>query len=1095
MTINHPNSVISSICSRAGIDLSKGDAARIHDRVPDLDPGRILEVAREVAGPPRPRKRRKKKKDRPPASLNTRIRKALEPMVNAFFRENPEERALRGEVEKTAREHAHGRLHQAGETALDPLPSEILDEALEAGLTMARESVAIADWLAQRTSDRPVMRSLLTRELWRSCADNPEALESALVAATGKALRDMGHDGLRRIGPQTPDPAMVSTLLRTPIPVDGVDPLERERRRLQSFLDTVIANVEHDCWSGRGTFRRSTRRRLQLLDMAIPGLSCATESTRRLAEIEGLMGERAAEQSARLKREREVQRQRKAMEARLIRRDELERQLPATAAETHRWIADGRIPVVMRKAFRKWGKDLTVSLHDPDRLPEWRAQLDDWRRKDAEARDRVQADARKARALKARVVNLVKLAVPEGSDLIDMQFHGGKAPWLLLSLEVEVDLPLRPDVPTPLRVPLAFRLLPQDWSAVEREAVKGKARAAAAAAIRDKLVREIDGMRRDAASGMEELARDFRQSLADLPEEAIDAFIEMMSVACRTSKRHILSSCDIPGHVRQVAGRVFPDIPARLKDRILGRASGLSDYPSLFHRARRLRRHFHLHVGPTNSGKTHAAMERLRAARTGLYAAPLRLMAMEWAERLTAEGVPTDLVTGEEVIRSPGASHVSATIEMCDFRSTVDVAVIDEGQMIADPQRGWAWTQAVLGLPASEIHVTGQADMEPWIRSLADMTGDVVHVHRHERLVPLDVMSEPVSAACLREGDAIIAFSRAGVLRIAGSLRSRGISVSTVYGALSPEVRREQAGKFRKGRSAVLVATDAIGMGLNLPIRRVLFSEAEKFDGVERRALKPAEIRQIAGRAGRFGLSSEAGLAGAFDWPDRDHVGTCRIIEMVGKALKASPQPDPSLPFRPLVMPGTEVIRTVADALGTDRLAPVLWKIHRDILGGGSVFVSGITEDMLWLARMMDDLPLGLEDRYGYSCAPADSRDGMSLEALLAWSRRHAKGRTVPFVIPGARRIRNIRSRDDLADAESQVKAAGLYLWCSFRWPAIHHEPEKAVAARQKLNAAISRALDAGELRRNCRDCGRILPAEHGHGICDSCHQMRRLYC
>ena len=124
-------------------------------------------------------------------------------------------------------------------------------------------------------------------------------------------------------------------------------------------------------------------------------------------------------------------------------------------------------------------------------------------------------------------------------------------------------------------------------------------------------------------------------------------------------------------------------------------------------RARATTRRIILHAGPTNSGKTHAALARFLAARSALYCSPLRLLAWEVSERVNAAGVACDLVTGQEVRRLPGAQHCATTVEMADTSRPVDVAVVDEVQMMADPTRGWAFTRALLGLPAAELHLCG----------------------------------------------------------------------------------------------------------------------------------------------------------------------------------------------------------------------------------------------------------------------------------------------------------------------------------------------------------------------------------------------------
>lgn len=270
--------------------------------------------------------------------------------------------------------------------------------------------------------------------------------------------------------------------------------------------------------------------------------------------------------------------------------------------------------------------------------------------------------------------------------------------------------------------------------------------------------------------------------------------------------------------------------------------------------ARTMHRHFVLHVGPTNSGKTHDALQALMAAQSGAYLGPLRLLAYEQFDRMNREGCPCSLLTGEERQEVPGARHVSSTVEMANFHSPIRVAVIDEAQMLSDANRGMHWTAAILGIPADEVHVCCAPHAERVVCELVALCDDELEVVRHERLVPLRLDRGGFRMVTgIRPGDALIVFSRRSVHLVAGDVMAAGLRPSLVYGALPYEVRHEEARRFDAGETDVVVATDAIGMGMNLPIRRVVFVEQEKFDGHAVRRLRPEEVQQIAGRAGRFG--------------------------------------------------------------------------------------------------------------------------------------------------------------------------------------------------------------------------------------------------
>ena len=290
----------------------------------------------------------------------------------------------------------------------------------------------------------------------------------------------------------------------------------------------------------------------------------------------------------------------------------------------------------------------------------------------------------------------------------------------------------------------------------------------------------------------------------------------------------------------------------RLKSALLGAVP--EHYRDLYPLARKMRRRFILHLGPTNSGKTYEGVGRLRGARHGIYLGPLRLLAAEQFDALNRADVPCSLVTGEEQIRVPGSRVQSSTVEMADLRDHYDVAVIDECQMISDRDRGGAWTAAILGLCADEIHACASPDAEALLTRIIEECGDEVSIVRHQRKTPLMVERAAFEfPASVRPGDALIVFAKARVHAVAAELKRKGFRVSLIYGALPPDVRRDQADRFLQGDTDVVVSTDAIAMGMNLPIERVVFLESEKYDGDITRPLTDAEIKQIAGRAGRYG--------------------------------------------------------------------------------------------------------------------------------------------------------------------------------------------------------------------------------------------------
>ena len=247
--------------------------------------------------------------------------------------------------------------------------------------------------------------------------------------------------------------------------------------------------------------------------------------------------------------------------------------------------------------------------------------------------------------------------------------------------------------------------------------------------------------------------------------------------------------------------------------------------PEWYPATRAFHRTIHLHVGPTNSGKTYHALKRLEQAESGIYAGPLRLLAHEVYSRLNAKGKLCHLITGDERIVTESDTREtnmsSCTVEMVPINKEVEVAVVDEIQMIGSRDRGWAWTQAVLGLKAKELHVCGEERAVPLMKELAATTGEKLEIHRYTRLSPLRTMSTSLEGDLtkLRKGDCVVTFSRMGIHALKKAIEQQtGKRVAVVYGSLPPETRAQQAKLFNDPDNDydILVASDAIGMGLNL---------------------------------------------------------------------------------------------------------------------------------------------------------------------------------------------------------------------------------------------------------------------------------------
>jgi ATP-dependent RNA helicase SUPV3L1/SUV3 len=275
---------------------------------------------------------------------------------------------------------------------------------------------------------------------------------------------------------------------------------------------------------------------------------------------------------------------------------------------------------------------------------------------------------------------------------------------------------------------------------------------------------------------------------------------------------------------KRVMRAIFPAEQLETQKKMAG-----FQYPQeWFPQARSMKRVIHLHVGPTNSGKTYQALKRLEQVQgLGTYLGPLRLLAQEIYTRMNNRGLPTFLITGDErqaptiAVDASTVSRVSScTVEMANLQTEHEVAVIDEIQMIADEERGFAWTIALLGLRAKELHLCGEERAVPIIEMLARSLGEELHIHQYSRLSPLQVAGEHlVDLKNLEKGDCVVCFSVHEIHSLRRHIEQvTNRKVAIVYGKLPSEIRLQQAELFNDPNNEydILVASNAIGMGLNL---------------------------------------------------------------------------------------------------------------------------------------------------------------------------------------------------------------------------------------------------------------------------------------
>ncbi|KAF9792586.1 P-loop containing nucleoside triphosphate hydrolase protein [Thelephora terrestris] len=524
-----------------------------------------------------------------------------------------------------------------------------------------------------------------------------------------------------------------------------------------------------------------------------------------------------------------------------------------------------------------------------------------------------------------------------------------------------------------------------------------------------------------------------------------------------------------------------------------------------------------MHVGPTNSGKTHQALQALAAAKSGVYAGPLRLLAHEIWDRLNKgqivpagssldpsaaadddggtdllDGrVPTappiltkdhnerfaracNLITGEERRIVAEDALVSCTVEMLPFDRFVDVAVVDEIQMIADMSRGSGWTAAVLGLCAKEIHLCGEETAVDVIKDLVQETGDELIVNRYQRLTPLRVADESLDGDFKRieKGDCVVSFSRTGIFALKDKIEAvTKLRCAVAYGRLPPEIRSEQAALFNDPNSGfdVIVGSDAIGMGLNLKIKRIIFESSRKWNGSRETELSTSQIKQIGGRAGRFGLHGDSSDGG---------VVTTLYPEDLPAVKIAMDSEIP--PISGAVLPIN------FDAYTTVQQAMPLYKPHfTKVLETTSLFsrtrrpyIHGDSKrEAAGIAELLDTTTdhFNMEDTMTWFLSPVHWRDAAArsvatrflkdhqirLRVNLKTALREEKLLQVLEQAISAMRARRrvFETRKTMMALETLHKSVILYMWMSQRMPIVFPDIDEALEVKEGAEKAMEYVL------------------------------------
>lgn len=511
-------------------------------------------------------------------------------------------------------------------------------------------------------------------------------------------------------------------------------------------------------------------------------------------------------------------------------------------------------------------------------------------------------------------------------------------------------------------------------------------------------------------------------------------------------------------------------------------AKNLADfrYPTEWYpAARAIQRKIHLHIGPTNSGKTYHALKRLEEAETGVYAGPLRLLAHEVYSRLNAKGKVCALITGEErrIPENFRGQMSSCTVEMVPLNVQVDVAVIDEIQMVADADRGWAWTQAFLGVQAKEVHLCGEVRTKEIVEKLCKLMGDELIIHNYERLTPLECMGKSFGNKFdkLQKGDAVIVFSRVGIHAVKKQIEAEtGKRCAIIYGSLPPETRAQQAALFNDQDNDYdfLVASDAVGMGLNLAIRRVIFETTVKFNGKGSvTQLSVSELKQIAGRAGRYKTAAE-GMADDHNAGVREDGTPRHPPRNVGLATTLDPNDHIVLkiamstdvePIKQMgLLPPTWAYRRFAAYF--PRGTPFAFIVTRlpEIAAVSPMFFMCDMRDQYAVADAIEHFDMSVEDRCVFMASPADHR--RAPEILVAYASHVAANSSAELLDIKELEIEILDVKEEGPDylmrLERLHNALTLYLWLSYRFAGVFVSQPLAFHVKGLVEEKIEAALN-----------------------------------
>ena len=389
---------------------------------------------------------------------------------------------------------------------------------------------------------------------------------------------------------------------------------------------------------------------------------------------------------------------------------------------------------------------------------------------------------------------------------------------------------------------------------------------------------------------------------------------------------------------------------------------------------------------------------------------------------------------------------------MSSLSQVHEVAVIDEIQMLRDPERGWAWTRALLGIPAQEVHLCGEKAALEIIVELLSTTGEIIEVKEYERLTKLNIEKNSLSTLeNVKPGDCVVCFNKRDIYNVSLQLEKMGFKIAIIYGTLPPVTKLIQASKFNDPNDLcnVLVATDAIGMGLNLSIRRIIFYSLIKpiFNKKNERTLDVISVSQalqIAGRAGRFNSLYSEGYVTTFKSED---------LKILHDLLSSPVEEIVAAGLHPTI----DQIEMFSFLLPNASLSNIL-DIFISLSQLNQHYFMCNTETLKFLADILEHIPLPLRARYIFCCAPVDIKSNFLCAMFLKYARQFSNNQPMsvswlcqtlkfPFNKP-----KNLAELDHLL---SVYDCFDLYLWLSYRFQDIFLDQELVRNVQRKLDEVI----------------------------------------